>query len=46
VRQLARSAPSSIRLTQRELDNCQRVQARQSSNNRDPIWVLRDLGLC
>jgi hypothetical protein len=40
------SAPSSIRLTQRELDNCQRVQNGQRAGEKQPIWVLRALDLC
>ena len=41
-----RSVPSSIRLTQRELDQCLRVQSAQPAGSRDPIWILRELGLC
>jgi hypothetical protein len=44
--QQLRSVPSTIRLTQRELEQCQRVQAAQPASSRDPIWVLRQLGLC
>jgi hypothetical protein len=35
-----------IYLTRRELEECQNVQASQPADERQPIWVLRDLGLC